>query len=210
MLPLVTGASGAGKSTICTRLAEALAAEPVTCLDFDDVGVPVSADTRWRQRTIEWWAREAVEQQAAGRHVVLVGQVPVGELLAAPAAEELDGIAACLLHCSVEARRRRLAGRGLSPGETADHVAFGEWFLQHTLDPTHHPELITENADRRMRWNRWADWSADDGRWRFEVVDTDDLTPAQTAERTLRWIVETLAGDRPHLQRGWPDRAAPG
>ncbi|MET0762013.1 MAG: hypothetical protein ABWZ63_06735, partial [Thermoleophilaceae bacterium] len=58
----------------------------VSCVEFDSVGVPPGADTAWRHGVVERWVRRAVEEQREGRHFVLCGQVPFGELLAAPSA----------------------------------------------------------------------------------------------------------------------------
>lgn len=83
MLLSLTGASGVGKSTALDAIAEAFEGRPVTCVEFDSVGVPPGADTVWRHRVLERWVRRAVEEQREGRDFVLCGQVPVGELLAA-------------------------------------------------------------------------------------------------------------------------------
>jgi hypothetical protein len=204
MLLSVTGASGAGKSTVLAALTNALRGEPVTCVEFDSVGVPADADTAWRHGTVEHWVRRAVAEQAAGRHLVVCGQVPVGELLAAPSADELDAISCLLLHCSPAVRRARLTGRAhAGPDRMADHLAFGEWFHRHTLDPTHMPHVIRVESGVGMRWERWSHWTAGDPRWRFDVLDTDALTPEQAAERVVAWAHEALAGRRPVLRRGW-------
>jgi hypothetical protein len=121
----VTGASGVGKSTTLAALAGAFAGQSVSCVEFDSVGVPAGADTAWRHRVLEHWVQRALAEQRAGRHLVLCGQVPVGELLAAPSADALDGIAACLLHCSPDVRRERLVARGEDPDGLHDHLAFG-------------------------------------------------------------------------------------
>lgn len=211
VLLLVTGASAAGKSTALSRVADQLKAQSITCFDFDSVGVPpeivrsTGADgTIWRQNIVEQWVQRAFAEQRAGQHVLLFGQVPIGELLAAPSAERLDGIAVCLLHCSPEVRRKRLLGRGEDREMLGAHLAFGEWFLGHTTDPTHMPEVIVlDGAMPKMRWGRWQHWKAGDPRWRFEVLDTDALTREQAAARVLAWTTEALAGRRPSLCGDW-------
>lgn len=99
----------------------------------------------------------------------------MGELLAAPSADTLDGIAACLLHCSPRVRRSRLVGRGEDPDRLHNHLAFGEWFYRHALDPARRPEVIRVSTPVGMRWERWGDWAAGDPRWSFEIIDTDSL-----------------------------------
>lgn len=181
------------KSTTFAALTGALQGQPVTCVEFDAIGVPPGADTAWRHGALESWVRRALEEQRAGRHLVLCGQVPPRELLAAPSADSLDGIAACLLHCSPAVRRERLIARGEDPGSLQDHLAFGEWVYRHTLDPTHHPEVIRVPSPVPMRWERWAQWKAGDPRWAFEVILTDTLTREQAAARVVTWARNALA-----------------
>ena len=109
----VTGVSGAGKSASLAALSQALAHEPVSCVEFDSVGVPADADTAWRHGVVEHWVQHALAEQEHGRHLILCGQVAMGELLAArrSRADQLDGIAACVLDCS----RPTSAARASSP-----------------------------------------------------------------------------------------------
>jgi energy-coupling factor transporter ATP-binding protein EcfA2 len=194
VLLLVTGASGSGKSTTLAALAGRFPADSVTCREFDSIGVPAGADQAWRHGAVEHWVRQAVSEQRQGRHLILFGQVPVGELLAAPSADQLDGIGACLLHCSTVTRRDRLIARGMSADELPDHLAFGQWFHGHMTDPAHQPEVIMVRTAVPMRWDRWSDWAAGDHRWSFEIIDTDALTPGQTADRVAAWISASAAG----------------
>lgn len=167
------------------------------------MGVPADADSAWRHSALEHWLLRAVAEHRAGGHLVICGQVPMGELLAAPSADALDGIAVCLLHCSPEVRRERLVGRGANPDGLHDHLALGEWFYRHALDPGHLPHVIRVASSVDMRWDRWHDWTAEDARWSFEVIDTDALTREQVATRVVAWAHEVLDGRRPILAPGW-------
>lgn len=60
MLLVVSGASGAGKSTALEQLRAADWGTPVECNEFDSMGVPSDADTSWRQGAIEHWVQRAV------------------------------------------------------------------------------------------------------------------------------------------------------
>src|SRR5688500_5179540 len=105
MLFSLTGASGAGKSAALAHLRDVSDwGAAVQCVEFDSIGVPANADTAWRHEAIEHWIRRALEAQAQGSHLLLCGQVPMGELLAAPSADRLEGVAVCLLHCSPDVR----------------------------------------------------------------------------------------------------------
>ena len=87
-----------------------------------------------------------------------------------------------------------------------DHLAFGEWFHGHTLDPTYMPEVIRVDSPVPMQWRRWANWQAGDPRWAFAVIDTDELIPEQVAEQVVEWAEATLAGLRPTLAGNWADQ----
>jgi hypothetical protein len=56
-----------------------------------------------------------------------------------------------------------------------------------------------------MRWDRWERWVAGDPRWRFDVIDTDDLSREQAAARVVAWARAALAGKRPMLTAGWAE-----
>lgn len=193
MLFSLTGASGAGKSTVLAHLEGVDWGVPVRCVEFDSIGVPADADTTWRHRAIEHWVQQALAAQAEGAHMLLCGQVPMGELLAAPSADRLDGIAICLLHCSPEVRGERLLRRGEHPEAIVHHNRFGEWFRAHTIDPRHAPEVIQVPSDVPMQWSRWTDALPGDPQWQAEIIDTDPLTPEQTAQLVEEWVRSLLS-----------------
>lgn len=193
MLLSLTGASGAGKSTLLAMLAEIDWGHPLACVEFDSIGVPEGADTSWRHGAIEHWVQRALAEQEAGGHLLLCGQVPIGELLAAPSADQLDGIAICVLHCAPESRWKRLRERGWPDEDIVHHVRFGEWFFAHSADPEHAPEVIRVDSGAPMRWERWEDWRAGDPRWQPRILDTDPLTPDQAAREVEAWARDSLA-----------------
>jgi broad-specificity NMP kinase len=187
MLFSLTGASGAGKSTVLAHLEKVDWGVPIRCVEFDSIGVPDDADTAWRHGAIEHWVQQALDTEAAGAHMLLCGQVPMGELLAAPSADRLD-IAVCLLHCSTEVRSERLLRRGEHPDAIVHHNRFGEWFRAHTIDPTHAPEVIQVESAVPMAWSRWSDLGPGDERWQAEIIDTGPPTPAQVAGTVEEWV----------------------
>lgn len=189
MLLSLTGASCAGKSTVLPALSAAdWAPWDVRCAEFDSIGVPLDAGTAWRHGAVERWVRHALDLQADGVHLLLCGQVPIGELLAAPSADRLDGVAACVLHCSPQERAARLRARGEPEESIAHHDRFGAWFLDHARDPRHRPEVI--RVPGTMRWERWDGASA----WPVPVaiLETTGVAPADTARRVWAWARETL------------------
>ena len=65
--------------------------------DSDEVGVPGGADVAWRQRTLEGWVQRALRYQRDGHDMLLTGQSPLAELIAAPSTPLLDGFAVAYL-----------------------------------------------------------------------------------------------------------------
>jgi energy-coupling factor transporter ATP-binding protein EcfA2 len=195
MFLLVTGASGAGKSTVRRAVARRLSPE-VACVELHDiVGVPAVPDIAWRQRATEAVVQRALELQAHGRHLLLSGDpVAAGEVLAAPSAVRLDGVAVCLLDVSPDAQAARLTDRGDDPSLLPHHQAFAEWMRGHARDPRHMPHVLSMNGWEAMRWDRWSAMDPIDGNWGMEVLDTSQLTPVQVADEILAWCRRALRG----------------
>lgn len=194
MLLSVSGASGVGKSTVLEALQRSGELGPgVTCVEFDSIGVPDGADTAWRHGATEEWVRFAIEEQDAGRHVLLAGQVPPGELVAAPSADRLDGIAVCVLHSSPEVQEARLVGRGERADSLFHHLRFGAWFGAHARDPQHAPEVVRVETSTPMVWERWEHLKSGDPRWPVSVIDTDELSSADVAAQVAAWARIALA-----------------
>jgi hypothetical protein len=183
MLYLMTGASGAGKSACLEHLGRLVL--DVALHDFDTIGVPENATPTWRLEADQLWLDRVLENQAQGRDTLLAGQTPLGELLACPRATQLDGIAACLIDCSDEARRRRLAGRSTSFGQA--HYSWAAWMRGHAADPQWEPHVIRE-ADPTLYWDRWAHWRRGDPRWSVRRLDTTDLTIEEAARQVTNWM----------------------
>jgi hypothetical protein len=196
MFLLVTGASGAGKSTV-RRAVEPRLSPEVQCVELYDVAaVPAVPDIVWRQRATEAAVQRALELQAQGRHLLLSGDpVAAGEVLAAPSADRLTGVAVCLLDVSPEAQAARLAHRGDDPSLLHHHQAFAEWMRGHARDPRHMPHVLSMNGWEAMRWDRWSATDPIIGNWGMEVLDTSSLTPVQVADEILTWCCRVLDGD---------------
>jgi len=200
MFLLVTGASGAGKSTARRLVAGEL--EPrVQCVELHDlVPIPRVPALGWRQRATEAVVRYALELQQHGRHVLLAGDpVAAGEVLAAPSADRLDAIAVCLLDVDRDTQAARLLARGDDPALLVHHVAFADWMREHAADPDHRPEVLQTNGWEQMRWERWRSLS-DAGSWAMHVLDTSSLTADEVAAELLAWCRIALAGQAPAMR----------
>jgi hypothetical protein len=195
MFLLVTGASGAGKSTVRRAIARRVSPE-IECVELSGIGaVPAVPDLAWRQRATEAAVQRALELQAQGRHLLLCGDpVAAGEVLAAPSAIGLNGVAVCLLDVGPDAQSARLAHRGDDPSLLPHHHAFAEWMRGHARDPRHMPHVLSVNGWKAMRWDRWTATDPVDGTWGMEVLDTSQLTAVQAAEEILAWCRRALNG----------------
>jgi hypothetical protein len=111
VLLLISGASGAGKSSV--REAIAADVEPaITAVELRHLGaIPNPPTLEWRQRMAEVAVLRAMELDEEGRHLLLAGDpVAPGEVLAAPSAPMVE-IAVCLLDVDEEAQREAAAPR---------------------------------------------------------------------------------------------------
>lgn len=202
MLFLLFGSSASGKTTAMRDVQPLV--EGVKGHDFDELQPPPGADTAWRHRAYGVWIGKAVECQQRGIDLLLAGQAPFGELLAAPGASELEAISACLVDCDDRTRAARLDGRGTpwfdrTAGDLREtyswpewvnrHLLWAEWLRRHAQDPTWMPHVIhTPLTEREMRWERWSSWTADDPRWRVHVIDTSTTARPRVAQMLAEWI----------------------
>jgi hypothetical protein len=199
MFLLVSGASGAGKSTARRLVADEL--EPgVECVELHDVvPIPPVPTLAWRHRATEAVVRHALDLQEQGRHVLLAGDpVAAGEVLAAPSADRLDGIAICLLDVDADAQAARLLARGDDPALLVHHVAFADWMRGHAADPHHRPEVLQTDGWEEMHWQRWNPLN-EAGAWAMHVLDTSSLTADAVASELLAWCRRALAGEAPAM-----------
>lgn len=203
VLLLVTGASGVGKSSVRAAVAPELS-PMVECIELLDLTPPPEAMTRvWRQQGAEAAVRRAVALQARGRHLLLAGDpVPAAELVAAPSAPELHGIAACLLDAAPEAQAERLAGRGDPPALLPHHVAFADWMRRQATEPRYMTHVVADGGWDEMRWERLEQVAS---AWGMHTIDTTSMTKAAVAEAVLRWCRRALAGDAPILRVPTPE-----
>jgi hypothetical protein len=202
VLFLLFGSAGAGKTVVVSELRGSV--PNLAVHDFDEIGVPPRADMAWRRRGNEHWIRRALEYQAEGTDLLLAGQTPFGELLAAPSVPRLEALSACLLDCNDETRMARLRARGpewlaRAAGELQDYFNWAAWMRKHAADPAWRPGVIrSEAANGELRWARWSGWKAGDTRWRVQVLDTSALSIEQVIARLVEWI----AGERALVRSG--------
>ncbi|HST15297.1 MAG TPA: hypothetical protein VLJ44_10665 [Gaiellaceae bacterium] len=202
MVFLLFGSSASGKTTLVHDVVPLV--DRLQGHDFDEIAPPPGADTAWRHRTYRGWVDRALELQEQHIDLLLCGQTPFGELLAAPRAHELEAISACLIDCDDVTRAGRLDERGepwfeRSAGPLMDtftwpewvqnHLRWADWLRRHACDPTWMPHVIRipETANE-MNWARWQDWSVGDYRWRVHTIDTTARPRERAASDLATWI----------------------
>jgi hypothetical protein len=142
----------------------------------------------WRRDLTERWIRRALELEADGVDL-LVTELVLGEVLAAPSAMRVSGIAACLLHCADEERIRRLRARGeIDDTELQHFLNWSDWLVGHCADPQFWLDPILSDGDTTWSWERWRHWAAGDPRWSVLVIDTGEASVFDSATRLISWI----------------------
>lgn len=164
MLFVLTGSAGSGKSSALAELAARH--DDLSVFDFDDLRPPPFATKAWWRQQINERVAWAAAEQARGRDTVLAGWLTMDELVAAPSAANLEGIAACLLDCADEVRLERIERRAAS----------GTW-RQHT--PAEVAGFL--KAAARMR-------EASGSMFR---LDSSTLSAKEVASKLEDWMADT-------------------
>ena len=171
MLLVLTGASGAGKTTL-TRALEAQRLRGVACHYFDSVGVPSTEEMiarfgspeGWQRETLREWVRRLASDSGSAALHVLEGQVRPSEVLAAFADHGVRRGHVLLLDCAPEVRAERLR-------QERDQ-----------------PELATEQM---TAWAAYLRGQAD--ALRLPVLDTGAMSAQEAAAQLRRRVEELLA-----------------
>jgi hypothetical protein len=196
VLLLISGASGAGKTSVREAIVCELAPdiEAVELRHLDTV--PAVPDIAWRQRVTERAVARSRVLDAQGRHLLLAGDpVAPGEVLAAPSATSVD-IAVCLLDVSEDSQRERLRRRGDPEELLPNHAAFAAWLRRHAEDPAYLPHVLTTGGWDGMRWSRLTTLP-----WQITVIDGSAPTIAETGRAALQWVRDAVSGRAPVFPR---------
>lgn len=197
MLYFVSGATASGKSTVTRAVAERFP----DLIQFEEDRRP-SRTTDERRANLELWLRDALELERDGKDVILGSHSPLGELLAAASAPELEGIAPCLLDVHDFVRTERWDRRGVSEEwpMTIDHFCWAAFHRLHARDPQYDQRVLLEQPGAARSWERWTHWTASDPRWTVPIFDTSSLDFAATVDLVGSWV-ESVARTGPALRR---------
>ena len=196
MLLLISGASGAGKTSVREAIAGDLApgVEAVELRHLEPV--PAVPDMAWRQRMAERAVARSRVLDAQGRHLLLAGDpVAPGEVLAAPSATSVD-IAVCLLDVAEDTQRERLRRRGDPEELLPRHVAFAAWLRSHARNPAHMPHVLTTGGWEEMVWSRLTTLQ-----WQITVIDGSSMSVAEAGRAALQWVRDAISGRAPVFHR---------
>jgi adenylate kinase family enzyme len=120
---ILTGASGAGKTAIANVIAATLG-HSVTCLHFDSIGVPSTAQMieeygsgeGWQKAiTFEWVKRIETDYLVSNARVLFEGQMRISFILEAIKRTQIQDYRIVLVDCNDGERRRRLVGSRSQP-----------------------------------------------------------------------------------------------
>jgi hypothetical protein len=182
VLFLVFGSSAAGKTYTLRHLRDR-APGNLEIHDFDEVGAPKHPTLAWRYEANEQWIRRTIGAERLGLDLLVAGQTPLGEMLAAPSAPQIR-IRACLLDCDDQTRIARIEGRGdgwleSAGGRLDDYIAWGQWMRGHAADPSYRIEAI--RRDDTLGWDRFDCGEFADA-WPVPVIDTTQPIEAVVGE----------------------------
>lgn len=168
-LVVLSGASGSGKTAIAAAIAHRYPSQ-VDVFHFDSIGVPPpermiaeygSGEAWQRAMTFEWIAKLA-PSVAAGRSVLLEGQMRLAFVVDAAMIARMTKMALVLVDCNAETRRLRLT------------------------DDRGQPDLAN---DQMMDWARYLREEALAGG--FDVLDTTDLMVEQSTDFVIARLAST-------------------
>lgn len=143
MVVIVTGASGAGKTTI-VRALEARRLEGVACHYFDSIGVPQGAGASWQEAMTELWIARLHANHTARVHV-LDGQVRISMARDVMRRQHVDG-RIVLVDCGHETREARLRTDRGQPGLASRDMACWAAYLRGQADALGLPVIDTGTA----------------------------------------------------------------
>jgi chloramphenicol 3-O-phosphotransferase len=209
MLLVLSGSSGAGKTTLARAVSGLIAGLHVHELG-EIADEPWSRDRSgpwWRRDLTERWLQRAILLDESGEDLLLTEGV-LGEVLAAPSAEHVSGIAACLIDCEDSERLRRIRARGETDAVELQHfVNWSVWLRGHAADPQYWADPIRQDGDMSWHWDRWERWTSGDPRWSIFRIDTTHKPVGRSADRLVAWLegqrALKAAGKLPLSGRWW-------
>jgi GNAT superfamily N-acetyltransferase len=182
-LYFISGASGSGKSAVMPLLKELLG-DNFSVYDFDDIGVPIDADKKWRQESTEKWLKRLVHED---KDACLLGQMVLGEILSCPSAKSIGNPNFCLLDVGDFERIQRLKKRN-TYGADQNMLNWSSWLRMHHKDPQWMPHVLKENCWKGLSFNVWDKLLEWQNTANIKLLDTSELSLSEVAMNLAHWI----------------------
>ncbi len=168
----VTGVNGVGKSTVIPLLKDRLYPASFAIHDFDERGVPDSADGAWRLSETIHWTEVGKDNLQNGTSTIICGFVKAKEIN--QAVEEIGvEITVCLLDANSEAIEARILSRYTSAESLQE------------LERTTGKSLEKFIQDNIWVAGKFREEALDAG---WFILDTSHLNPENVAEALVDWF----------------------
>ena len=156
----------------------------IKAYDFDDIGVPKNADKIWRQQSTEKWIQKLIKD---GKNACLLGQMVIGEILAAPSASQITPIKLCLLEVSDIERIHRLK-KSNTHDLDQNILNWASWLRVHHQDPTWTQHVIKENSWEGLDFSQWDKLSSWEKKAQINLIDTTSFSLEEVTKQLVEWI----------------------
>ena len=136
----ITGASGAGKTTVLHALRDKIEARALPTLAFDSLGVPSDDEMHaawesprgWQKAMTYHWVYTAKHIYRTHPLVVIEGSFDPQYAIAACSAHRVQRFAVVLLHTDAAVRRERLAKRGQAELDNTEMTSWASYLHEQT------------------------------------------------------------------------------
>ena len=169
----ITGVSGAGKSTMVPLLRKKLSNKKFAIHDFDEQGVPIKANTKWRQKKTKEWLLVGYKNAKIGISTIISGITIPSEVLNALDRRRSIKIAFCFLNHF----NRHIKERLLKRFENKQKIK--ELKKIFNITPT---EFIKNNLKFATKIRKIAKDN------KAYIINTTADTPHRTANKIITWI----------------------
>lgn len=168
----VSGVCGVGKSAIMPYLKELLPAEKFDVRDFDERGVPDSADSAWRKQEVQKWLEIATESAKQGISTIICGFAKSKDFEGV-VSEDTPPIEILLLDADAEMIRKRLMGRYSKDGVFDEtRKVIGKPVTEFIESNVYYCDIMRKEC-------------AEEG---CKIIDTSSSTPEEVAQKVVEHI----------------------
>jgi broad-specificity NMP kinase len=169
----ITGVSGAGKSTMVPLLKKELSKNLFDIHDFDEHGVPVRANAKWRQKKTKEWLQLAYTNIKKNKSTIICGITVPEEVLEASDKRKSVQIKFCFLNHPNKQIEERLKKRFKSKVKIKDlNKVFNitpEEFIKNNLK---FATIVRKIAKEHKAY----------------IINTTKDVPNQTSDKIIKWV----------------------